>query len=160
MKKWIWIPVVISLILPMCSQKQATEEIPPVAEEMANKISLAIKNFEEGSVSEGAPQLLDVVLLTRPRSSWPDGFADAVESAKSSFKENNFSEGIDSVKKALKLFNPDMTEQTGETEGRITNLAEILRNKIQSATEKLKEGEADQAVILILESLLLLGPQQ
>ena len=160
MKKWIWIPVVISLILPMCNQKQATEEIPPVAQEAADKISLAIKNFEEGSVSEGAPQLLDVILLTRPRSSWPDGFVEGVESAKSSFKENNLPEGIDGVKKAVKLFNPDMTEQSGETEGRNINLAEILLIKIQSAAEKLKEGEVDQAVILILESLLLLGPQQ
>ncbi|NQT80625.1 MAG: hypothetical protein HQ555_09590 [Candidatus Aminicenantes bacterium] len=160
MKRWIWISLVISLILPLCGQDQRKEEIPPLAQEIANKISLALQKFEKGRATEGVPLLLDVILLTRPRSSWPDGFAGAIESAKDSFQNANYSEGTGYVKQAMGLFEPDKPRHIERNNGQISNIADTILNKIQSALEGFKTGNADQAVILILESLALLGPHK
>lgn len=81
MKKWMWISIFILIIFLLFCQKQTREEqaslekpqdaekIAFIAREVDNKTSLAISNFAEGKVDEGANLLLDAILLTRPSGS-------------------------------------------------------------------------------------------
>ena len=158
MKKWILILAAMLLILPFGIETRDLQDVPPVAQQIAGKIQLAIQNYKEDKVPEGATLLCDVILMTRPRTLWPEGFAETVDSAKSMFRKGQFSEGVADIKQAIKIFQPEQSTSSGEGDGQVANLARVILNKIESALEKFKAGEADRAVLLILESLALLAP--
>ena len=158
MKKWIWLPLIMALILSISCQEQPQEEAPLVAKQIAEKIQQAVQSYKDDKVIEGAALLCDVILMTRPRTSWPEGFVEAVDSAKGSFQKTNFSEGVGFIEKAIKIFKPDYLTSSGEDTGQVANVAQVALSKIESAVENFKAGNADQAVLLILESLTLLVP--
>ena len=158
MKKWILILAAMFLILPLGIQTRDLQDVPPVAQQIANKTQLAIQNYKEDKLLEGATLLCDVVLMTRPLNSWPEGFAGAIDSARSTFQKGQFSEGVGHVKRAIKIFKPDYSSSPEEGGGSLAPIAQLILNKIESAIENFKTDDADQAVLLILESLALLSP--
>jgi hypothetical protein len=158
MKKWIPILLGMVLFLPSRIQTRVLQDIPPLAQQISEKMQLAIQNYKEDKVPEGATLLCDVVLMTRPRTSWPEGFVGAVDSAKKTFQKGQFSEGIGYIKQAITIFRPEYPTFAEEGSRSPANIAKLILNKIESAIENLKAGDADQAVILILESLTLLSP--
>jgi len=181
MKNWIWIAVLILVIILFSCQKkqepaeveksQEEEKIFPVAQEVENKISSAVANLEEGKVVEGAQLLLDAVLLTKPGEYMPEGFEGKILMAKDQFQSGNMGDALESISDALQLIKPpsDTTGQEDTEEPKeaeqvqkrevVAPVAELVRNKILAASEQFKEGNANQGVILILESLLFLGPR-
>lgn len=186
MKKWIWITIFILIIFLLFCQKQAREEqaslekaqdaekIASIAQEVDNKTSLAISNFEEGKVDEGANLLLDAILLTRPGGSWPGNFENSILTAKEQFQEGNIQKGVELISDALQLIRPatDIPIEKAKKEPKdvervqkkdepahIAPIAEIMRDKILAAREEFKEGNADKGVILILEALQLFSPR-
>ena len=158
MKKWIWIPLLMVLILLQSTMGQSQEKIPPVAQQIAEKIQMAIQSYKVDKVVEGATLLCDIILMTRPYTSWPQGFLEAIDFARGSFQETNFSEGVGSIKKAIEIFEPDSTPSSGDAEGPVGNISKVILNKLETAIENFKVGNVDQAVLLILESLALLTP--
>lgn len=180
MKKWLWIPILIVLIILLsCQKKQEpvsvekpedTEKIYPVAQEVDNKISSAVTNLAEGKVAEGAQLLLDAVLLTKPSEHMPEGFEEKILMAKDQFQSGDMGNALESISDALQLIKlpaeleaekkePKEAEQVPESE-EVPPIAELIRDKILAAREQFKEGKADKGVVLILESLLLFGPRQ
>ena len=158
MKRWILIIVVMVFILPFCLLACNSQDVPPVAQQIAEKIELAIQNYKENRVPEGAILLCDVVLMTRPLDSWPEGFAGEMDSAKSSFQKADFSDGVGHVTQAIKIFSPDSSLLAQGESGVPGPLAQIILNKLETSIENFKAGDADQAVMKILESLSLLSP--
>lgn len=158
MRKWNLVFLTAGLILTSWAQARIGQDVPPVAQQVAEKIQTAIQNYKDGKIPEGAASLCDVVLKTRPASSWPGGFEAAMGSARGMFLKGQFSEGVGFVRQAIKLFKPDYEEAPAEGSGSTAGLAQLALNKIESALENFKTGNADQAVLLILESLTLLGP--
>jgi len=181
MKKWIWIAVLILIIILFsCQKKQEpvsvakaedTEKIYPVAQEVENKISSAVANLAEGKVVEGAQLLLDAVLLTQPGEYMPEGFEEKILMAKDQFRSGNMGNALESISDALLIIKPSsdktVEEDTKEPEEseqvqkreEVAPVAELVRNKIFAAHDQFQEGNADKGVILILESLLLIGPR-
>lgn len=171
MKKWIWMPILILLIILLSCQKQNKEEPFPIAQEVENKILSSLDQFKEGKVAEGAGSLMEAVLLTEPSEYMPEGFENKILAAKDLFLEGNIFNGIELVSEALQLVksSSDMTgekdkEEPGDTESVQKKdepgpIAELVRNNILSALEEFKKGNSDQGVILILEALLLLAPR-
>jgi len=171
MKKWIWIPILILLIILLSCQKQNKEEPFPVAQEVENKILSSLDQFKEGKVAEGAGSLMEAVLLTEPSEYKPEGFENKILAAKDLFLEGNIFNGIELVSEALQLIKSPSDikgekdkEEPGDTESVQKKdepgpIAELVRNNILSALEEFKKGNADQGVILILEALLLLAPR-
>jgi hypothetical protein len=182
MKNWVLIAVlVLIIILFSCQKKQEstsvekaedTEKIYPVAQEIENNISLAVVNLSEGKVAEGAQLLLDAVLLTRPSEYMPEGFEEKIFTAKDQFLSGNISNALEFISDALLLVKPPSdttaekdnelpkeTEQVEKTE-EIAPIAELVRNKILATREQFQKGNTDQGAVLILESLLLLGPRK
>ena len=157
MKKRIWMLIMMPLVLVISSLGQP-QELPPLAQQICEKTQQAILYYKENNVIKGAALLCDVVLMVRPRTSWPDGFTEAVETAKGSFLKANFSNGVGSIKKAIIIFKPDYSRPSYDKTGQVANIAQLTLEKIKSALEKFKAGNADQAVLLILESLILLSP--
>jgi len=166
MKNWVLIAVLILIIILFsCQKKQESTS------EVENNISLAVANLSEGKVAEGAQLLLDAVLLTRPSEYMPEGFEDKVLMAKNQFRSGNMGNALESVSDALLLVKPPSgttaekdielpkeAEQVEKTE-EIAPIAELVRNKILAAREQFQKGNADKGAVLILESLLLLGPR-
>ena len=186
MKKWMWISIFILIIFLLFCQKQTREEqaslekpqdaekIASIAQEVDNKTSLAISNFAEGKVGEGANLMLDAILLTRPSGSWPDNFENSILAAKEQFQEGNIQKGVELISDALQLMKPstDIPVEKAKKEpedvekvqekdepSRIAPIAGIMRDKILAAREQFKEGNADKGVILILEALQLFSPR-
>jgi len=182
----MWISIFILIIFLLFCQKQTREEqasqekpqdaekIAFIAQEVDNKTSLAISNFAEGKVDEGANLLLDAILLTRPSGSWPDNFENSILTAKEQFQEGNIQKGVELISDALQLIKPatdipieKAKKEPKDTEkvqkkddpARIAPIAEIMRDKILAAREEFKEGRADNGVILILEALQLISPR-
>lgn len=182
MKKWIWIPVLILLIIIFSCQKKnkgelassekvpEKEEVSPVAKEVDNKILSAINNFEKGRASEGANVLLEAVLLTKPSEYMPEDFESTILAAREQFKDGNIPKGLELISEALLLIKTDagITAEKAKEELKDEEqvkrkdepgpVAELVRNKILAAREEFKKGNAEKGVILILESLLLFGP--
>jgi len=146
------------LVLVISIQGRTQKEIPPLGQRIAENTQQAVLNYKDSNVIEGAARLCDVVLMVRPRTSWPDGFTKAIETAKDSFLKADFSKGVGSIKRAIMIFRPDYSTLSSEKIGHVTNIAQLTLDKIKSANENFKAGNADQAVLLILESLILLSP--
>ncbi|MBN1272022.1 MAG: hypothetical protein JXB26_07085 [Candidatus Aminicenantes bacterium] len=160
MKKCLIFCLVFALILPLLSRNpaQAQEKISPLAQTVKNKMAAAVDNYKEGRITEGAILLLDVVKLVRPESSWPAGFIQNINSSREAFKEEKITGGVAYVKTAIGILKPGYSMLTAQEKGGIANIAQTVLSKIQSAGEYFKTGKADEAVVCILESLLLLGP--
>jgi len=158
MREWKWILIAITLILPSWIQARVLQEVPPIAQQIADKTQQAIQNYKEDKVPDGATLLCDVILMTRPRTSWPEGFTGAIDSARNTFQKGQFSEGVGHIKQAIKILKPEYPTSPEEGDGSLADIAKLILNKIETAIEKFKAGDADQAVLLILESLALLSP--
>jgi len=52
MKKWIWIPLIMALILSISCQGQSQEEVPPVAQQIAEKNQQAVQSYKDDKVIE------------------------------------------------------------------------------------------------------------
>ena len=151
--------LMIVLIFSNLGLGSLQEDIPSLAQIISEKMTTAVENFKEGKASEGALLLLDVVKLTRPESAWPEGFIDRIDTAEQAFKDNDFVCAVSEVKRALDLVIPEYPPiAPSDDEDQVSNLAKAILSKIQSAGAFFKMGNADRAVILILEALLLLGP--
>ena len=148
----------VGLILPLWIQARNFQDVPPLAQMIAENLQAAIQNYKDDQVPEGAMLLCDVILMTRPEASWPEGFTDAVDSAKDFFERAAFSEGAGYIKRAMKIFNPDYSEPSDQSGGSMAAIGRLILNKINTAIENFKAGDADQGVLSILESLALLGP--
>jgi len=183
MKKWMWIAILVLLIILLSCKKQNKEELASldktqkkeeifsVAQEFENKILSAIGNFEKGRASEGADLLLEAILLTKPSEYMPVGFENNILSAKEQFQHGNYGKAGELITKALLLIKSgsDITDTKDKKEPKAVEhiqrkdeqsaVAELVRNKILAAREEFKKGNADQGVILLLESLQLLGPR-
>lgn len=179
----MWISIFILIIFLLFCQKQTREEqaslekpqneekISSIAQEVENKTSLAISNFAEGKVDEGANLLLDVILLTRPSGSWPDNFENSILAAKEQFQEGKIQKGVELISDSLQLIKPatDIPKEKAKKEPKdveqvqkkdeIAPVAKLIRDKILAAREEFKEGNADKGVILILEALQLFSPR-
>lgn len=182
----MWISIFILIIFLLFCQKQtregqvnsekpqSEEKISSIAKEVENKTSSAISNLAEGKVDEGANLLLDAILLTRPRGSWPGNFENSILTAKEQFQEGKIQKGVELISDALQLMksttdislekakkDPKDAEkvQKKDEPARIAPIAEIMRDKILAAREEFKEGNADKGIILILEALQLLSPR-
>ena len=158
MRKWNVLLVVGILVLPFWVQAHVFQDVPPVAQQISEKIQLAIQNYKEDKIPEGAILLCDVVLSTRPRTSWPDGFAETIDSARNIFQKGQLAEGIGHIKRAIEIFKPDHETSSEKGDGSMAAITQLVLNKIESAVENFKSGDADLAVLLILESLTLLSP--
>ena len=183
MKKWIWIAILVLLVILFSCQKQnkeeqaslekaqKKEEIYPVAQEVENKILSAIGNFEKGKASEGADSLLDAILLTKPSEYMPEGLENKILLAKKQFQHGNYSKAGELISEALLLTRsgPDLADKKEKKDlesvehtqrkEKPSPVAELVRNKILAAREEFKKGNADKGVVLLLESLQLLGPK-
>jgi hypothetical protein len=137
---------------------------------LENKLDSAVIHFQESKISEGIEFLIDGILLVKPSQYWPEGFLDALESAKEKFKDGNFVGGDQFVSEAFSMIQPQkMTSGEGKTvpeddsqiqiEKKPAPLAKLLREKIISAKEKFRKSDADGGIVLILEALKLLAPQ-
>jgi hypothetical protein len=165
MKKWMLIPIILIIVLlTFCQNKRA------VSQELKNKLDSAIIHFQESKISEGIEFLIDGILLVKPSQDWPEGFVDALESAKEKFKDRNFVEGNQFVSEAFSMIQP---QKKKSVEGEIISeddspiqierkpapLAALLQEKILSAKEKFQMSDAEGGIVLILEALKLLAPQ-
>lgn len=184
MKKWMLIPLMILIVLLLITcQKQKSEKqgvldqpqeekIARIAQEIENKVSMAMENLAQNKIGEGSNLLLDVILLAKPRAQMPDDLEDKILAAKEQFQSGNISEGADLASEALLIFKtakeiatetdeekPAELEQEPETEEPFP-IAEKVRASILSAKEEFKKGEADNGIILILESLSLFAPHK
>lgn len=160
MNKWIVLLALGILTLPLWMQARELQEVPALAQQILDMTQRAIQNFKDDNVSEGATLLCDVVLMTRPRESWPEGFSGAMDSARNSFRNADFPEGVSHIKKAIKIHNSDYAETSGETDGSMAAIGRLILKKIEAAIENFKEGDTDSAVLSILESLALLSPDR
>jgi hypothetical protein len=183
MKKWLIISILILLFVILACKKRGEqvemravktgmplqEQKAPIAQEVANNLDFAIKEFHAGNAADGAAKLLDTVFLVKPRESWPEGFETALSQAKEKFQAGEFSAGVGLVSDALVLIRQpvEAEEEKGEAAGEDIEpqekepspVAEAVRNKILAAGEEFKEGNGDKGVILLLEALELLGPK-
>lgn len=184
MKKWMLIPLLILIVfLLLTCQKQKSEEqaapdqpreekIAPIAQEIENKMSMAMDNLAQGKIGEGSDLLLDVILLVKPRAQMPDDFEDKILTAKDRFQSGNIAEGSELASEALLLLKtttevatetdeekPAELEPEPETEEPYP-IAEKVRANILSAKEEFKKDEADNGILLILESLSLFAPHK
>jgi len=180
MKKLVWIPILILLIVIFLAcqkqnneqleslEKTQDEEVFPVAQEVEKKLLSAMDQLANGRVAEGAGLLLDVVLLTKPGEYMPEEFENRILSAKSQFLSGNYKNAVELVSESLLLIkpaqdtpgdkeNPANAEQAPKKE-KAFPVAEKIKNYILSAMDKFKEGNVKQGVILILEALLLFSP--
>ena len=158
MNKWIVFLASGVLILPLCLPARNLQEVPALAQQILDMTQKAIQNYKEDNVTEGATLLCDVVLMTRPRDSWPEGFFGALGSARESFRNAAFPEGVSHIKRAINIHKPDHMDMSAVTSGSKAAIAQLILTKIESAIENFKTGDADSAVLLILESLALLNP--
>ena len=143
----------------MLASLAAQKAIQPVGQSISEGMTSSVEKFKEGNASEGALLLLDVVTMTRPDDSWPDGFMDRIDTAQQAFKANDLVCGVAEVKRALDIIKPNQPVPAPSDDDQISNLAEALLGKIQSGAAFFKQGLADQAVVCILEALLLLSPR-
>jgi len=181
MKKLVWVPILILLIVIfLACQKQNNEQLEslektqdeavfPVAQEVEKKLLSAMDQLANGRVAEGAGYLLDVVLLTKPGEYMPEGFEHRILSAKSQFLSGNYKNAIELVSESLLLIKPTQQDTPGDKESpanaeqapkkeKAFPVAEKIKSYILSAMDEFKEGNVKQGVILILEALLLFGP--
>ncbi len=180
MKKCVWIPILILLIVIFLTCKKQNneqleslentqdEEVFPVAQEVEKKLLAAMDQLANGKVAEGAGLLLDVVLLTKPGEYMPEGFENRILSAKNQFLSGNYKNAVELVSESLLLIKPAQ-DTPGDKENpanaekmlkkeKTFPVAEKIKSYVLSAIDEFKEGNVKQGVILILEGLLLFNP--
>jgi hypothetical protein len=156
-KPWILcLGAVFALLL--LGPYSAQAETPSLAKMISEKMDNAVVSYKQGRFADGALLLLDVVKMTRPEKAWPAGFDDEIDAVTAALKNNDLAGGTSHVKAALGIFRPGYSFPAANEEGPISNIAEAVLSKIQTAKNSFKIGDADAAVVQILESLLLLAP--
>ena len=181
MKKWIWIPILIILLIIFACQKQeetkgsvqqeVVEGIAPIAQGIEQRMSASLEQFEQGEVHAGVSLLFEVVEMTRPGESFPEGFLDMLSEARMDFQAGDYQGGVIQVTQARELFEAsleispsteaDKTEVVEETKEdvQVAPVASMIKNKIESAREMFKQGDSDRGVIMIFEAIELLAPK-
>jgi len=170
MKKWLWIPILIIVLIVFCCQKQEkveqteTEtknivgEIPAIAQKVAVNLDLAVESLAKGQMSDGAGLLLDTVLLVKPHEQWPEGFVDHIAAAKEHFASDNFTDGAGNVSAALDLIKTSVETEPSEEGGEIASIATLIKDEIEKSKEMFKKGDVNQGVASILEVLQRFAP--
>jgi HEPN domain-containing protein len=181
MKKWIWIPILIILLIVFACQKQekaeestqkdVVEEIAPIAQGIEHRLTACLEQFEQGEVYAGVSFLLEVVEMTRPGESFPEGFLDMLSAAREDFQAGDYQEGVIQVAQAHEMFEASLrispsseadktvfVEKTKE-DAQVAPVAAMIKDKIEYAREMFKQGDADSGVIMIFEAIELLAPK-
>jgi outer membrane biosynthesis protein TonB len=168
MKKWLWIPILVVVLILLSCQKK--EKILSIDQELHDMLHAAMDSMEAGNASGGASLLIDAVLLTRPQEEMPEMFKEMLLSAKNHFLRDDFSEGGELVSEALVVFKSglggegqipdqepaDVPEK--DTKVKVFPVAQKIKENILQSIDEFKNGNGDSGVILILESLKLFGP--
>lgn len=136
----------------------AQENIVPIAKMIKEKMTAAVESFKAGQAADGALLLLDTIKITRPEEAWPEGFLEHINSAEKAYKDNDLVCATAEVKRSLEILKPENTITDTKEKGEISNLTEAFLAKINAAENFFSRGLADQAVVTILEALLLLSP--
>jgi len=170
MKKWMLFIVVLVFVFG-CGQGEkeeapeaevvSKETVAPISQEIDGNFEGAMDSIAGGEIGRGIGMLLDITLLTGPVSDLPEGFKDRIEQARASYQADDMAAGGEHVRQALKIWNPSGVEEavSGNVEtGMPGPVAQIFRDKILTARESMKQGDAKTAVATILEALLLLSP--
>ncbi len=186
MKKRILIAILILILILLSCQKQNEKEPAvleiakerekpyPIAERIGNNLIAALDQLEKGNIDKGTELLLDSALLARPSEKMREGFEDKILAAKAKFQQGNYDQAVEIISGALMIYKT-IADLPGEKdkEGRkdiektqikkespqIAPIAELMISKILLAADEFKIGNADEGVVLILESLQLLGPK-
>jgi len=183
MKKWMWIPIIILLIILLSCQKQNKQEpevsekarkeenIAPVGETVRENMLTAMEELKAGKAGQGAQLLLESVLLVKPKENFPKGFESKIFRAKEQFQSGDFNKGSELISEALDIFRSATALPQEKAVEKSSDLEPVqreeaafpiaanIRNNILSAMELFREGNADTAIVLILESLLLFSPR-
>jgi hypothetical protein len=174
MKKWMVLFVAAILIIG-CGQGEKEdavkaevkgpdqESVAPVAQTIAGNFEGAMSSIAAGEISKGIGMLLDITMLTGPETVLPEGFKDSIEKARAAYEANDMAAGGESVRSALKIWNPksegEETDVAGDAESSTPGpIAQIFKEKLTTAQNLMKEGDAKAAVSTILKALLLLSP--
>ena len=184
MKKWIWIPIIILLIILLSCQKQNKQEpeasekaqkeenIAPVGETVRENLLTAMEELKAGKAGQGAQLLLETVLLVKPKENFPKGFENKIFRAKEQFQSGGFNKGAEFISEALDIFKSATASPQGNAVEKSSGLEQVqsdevafpitekIRNNILRAMELFREGNADKGIVLILESLLLFSPRE
>ena len=107
MKKQNYVLMTVFLILFWGGHILPGQNVSAIAGAIDTKLTESLDFFKEGKVSKGAGMLLDVVLLTRPRSSWPDGFVQHLNLARDHFNRGSYTEGVSYILLAKKTLRSD-----------------------------------------------------
>lgn len=172
MKQWL-IVMVAGLLLTACgdghekpSQSgEAVEagEVAPVARTIDGSFGAAIEHISLGDVSGGIGLLLDIPLMTGPEQSLPTGFKRHIELARTAYATNNRTGFAAELRAALRAWNPGWLPQDRKPHSSGKNPppappARIFLDRVENARELMKNGEAEPAVTVLLEALLLVQP--
>ena len=141
---------------------EAGGEITPVARTIAGSFDAAVERISLGDASGGVGLLLDIPLMTGPEQSLPAGFKQHIEQARTAFAANDRAAFAAALRAALLAWIPDWSEDRKPLPGGKNHepapLARVFLDRIHSARELMKKGEAEPAVTVLLEALLLIQP--
>jgi len=171
MKKWMVVFTAAALVFG-CAQgdtPEARKGTSPAAQENASVAQAAAGHFDEaisgiagGDVVKGVSLLLEIILLSGPEESFPEGFKAKIEEAHADFGVGDFAAGGADIREALRIWDPAAEAEAkaaGEGEsGNQAALAQIFKDKLMAARDQLAQGNAKAAVKGILQALLMLSP--
>lgn len=171
MNKWMVVITAAALVFG-CAQGDAPDAragTSPAAQDPASVAQAAAGHFDEaiadiagGDVVQGVNLLLEIILLTGPEESFPEGFKAKIEEAHADFGIGDFAAGGADIRQALKIWDPTAeAESKAAVETESENqaaLAQIFKDKLTAARDLLAQGEAKAAVTGILQALLMLSP--
>jgi len=168
---WLFVVLVVGLLFSGCQKKQAQSPVPepakptvaPLAQNVDTILTAAVSRIENSEVSQGVLLLLDAIMATRPTELWPNGFVQTIAVCRDHFQKNDFRSGGEAASRALATLgfsaNPASPQGTSATSGQIPPLAERVKAGIVAAKEEFKKGNADDGVVIILQTLQMLAPK-
>jgi hypothetical protein len=152
--------ILLLLFLVIFTDCQA--ESFPNAKEVEIKISSALVHLKNRETGEGIQSILDALLLTAPHSNFPKEVETNISQAREHLT-NGFpnAEAHRLIRKTYGRIEPGFDKAVpGKPKqvepSNIPPIAEMIKNKMLTAQEEIKKGNADKVVKLLLECLLVL----
>ncbi|MBN2399447.1 MAG: hypothetical protein JXI33_03810 [Candidatus Aminicenantes bacterium] len=165
MKKWMVVFAMASLVF-CCGQADAAEETAqeqvPVAQAAAKYFDEALASIAGGDVGKGVNLLLEIILLSGPEESFPEGFKAKIEQTRADIGSGDYAAGGTGIRDALRIWDPAAEAEAKaavkrESENQ-TPLGQIFKDKLTASRDLFVQGDRKAAVKGILQALLLLSP--
>lgn len=138
----------------------SAENSSPVAKGIEQALTNSLDQIKAGKTGQGIAGLLDVLMVTRPESSWPKGFAQNIKVAKELFLKGEIIGGVEKVSIAKQILKPAQETPSDKKESKVVKLGEIFQNNINQVKVHFQKGEADEGVILLLSTVEILAPKK